>query len=432
MESVLTAERGPIRSLHGPPRRSRGVDSSLRVGYHTDVTRSGSVKTAARAFAILLPSLATTLLHAGAPEYKNVPHGRIETINGYRVLSLDGTPEEMGTACGKLLGETIRKVVKALVTDGFGSDPEAYRNILAGSMTMEKFQPKEYLAELRALAAAANVPYQDLLMLQYFGDVRRAIVGPGSARMCTSFAILPPWTQGNTCIVGRNLDYFDEGVSEYAAILAYYHPTGKTPFVTVTWAGIINGWTLLNTKGIVVSNNTAFGSRSDSLEGISTCFLLRYVVENSASVEEGIKTVQRAPRTCGTNMLIASGNPPDAVILEFDHAAVKVRRPREGFVGAANGFLDLYRDETAPYYGRIEVAYNLVQKLKGSITIADNIAGAAGVPISSMNLHSAMIDATNLRLRIAMGGIPACKRAYRAFRLTAAGIASDEHPKSGN
>ena len=33
----------------------------------------------------------------------------------------------------------------------------------------------------------------------------------------------------------------------------------------------VDGWTLLNEKGIVVSNNTAFGGRAQSLAGVSTC-----------------------------------------------------------------------------------------------------------------------------------------------------------------
>lgn len=386
------------------------------------------MKTRLRLPCSLVLSLWLGACPSNAQEPREVSHGRLETIHGYKVLSLEGTPQEMGIAYGTLLQDTIGRVVKDMITDGIGQGKEAYANIIAGSKVMEQHQPKDYLEEVQAMATAADVAYQDLLLLQYFGDVRRSIEGPGSSSLCTSFAILPPHTEEGLCIVGRNLDYFDNGVGDYASLLVYYQPRGKIPFVTVTWAGIINGWTLLNAKGIVVSNNTSFGGRSNSLEGISTCFLLRAIVERAEHLDQGIEIVQKAARSCGTNLLIASGRPPAAAILEFDHAEITVRKAANGFVGAANSFLKLYDEDPAgeaAYWGRIGTAFSLVQERGKRITLEDNIASADGVPIESMNLHSAMIDATHLRLRLAMGRIPACTLPYKGFRLTDKGLVED-------
>ena len=354
---------------------------------------------------------------AAAPHTRPpVPHGRLQNINGYRVISVDGTPQQIGTAYGTLLRDLIARVIKDMITDGIGKDAEAYQNILAGSLVMEASQPQDYIDELKAMAAAAHVRYGELLLLQYFGDVRRGIDGPGSSPLCTSFAILPPCTKNRACIVGRNFDYFDNGVGNYASLIAYYRPAGKIPFVTITWAGIANGWTLINQKGIVVSNNTCFSDNS-SLKAISTCYLLRYVAERAATVAEGVELIRSAKRACGTSVLVASGNPPDAAIVEFDAGNLEVMTPAEGFVGAGNGYQVLYQGGQQPYWGRIGEAYNLAQANRGRVDLDCNIAGAEGVPIFSMNLHSAMIDATNLRFRVAMGRIPAYKLPYMAFRL---------------
>jgi len=218
----------------------------------------------------------------------------VRTINGCTVVTLEGTPEEIGTFYGKALGPTIKRVIADMITNDFGRDPEAYRNVLAGTLVMEQFQPREYLAELHAIAEAADVPYENLLMLQYFGDVRRAIEGPGASALCTSLAVLPPNTREQACIVGRNFDYYDNGAGEYASIIAHYRPAGKIPFVTITWAGIINGWTLINERGMVFANNTCWGE-ADSLEGISTCFLLRRLAEETSTLKEAIEMVNRLP-----------------------------------------------------------------------------------------------------------------------------------------
>jgi len=379
-------------------------------------------------FALLLASAVSIAARLLAADPTVVPHGRLEVLNGYTVVSVEGTPEEMGSAYGKLLGPTIQKVVQALIAEGMGAEPGTYKNILAGSKAMEKFQPQEYLAELKAVAEAAGVPYDELALLQYYGDVRRCIRGPGNAMFCTSFAILPPRTKESVCLVGRNFDYHDRGVGAYASILACYRPKGKIPFVTVTWAGVINGWTLLNEKGIVASFNIVAGSRSETLEAISTGFLLRRIAEHASSIDEGIGLVAKASRSCGTNLLIASGNPPDGAIVEFDHAAFAVRRPADGFVGAANTFMKLYQEgnpSASEYRGRIGMAHDLSLASKGRVDFSFNIAAAPGVPINGMNLHSATIDATNRRLRVAMGTIPACELPSRAFRLTARGLEAD-------
>ena len=373
------------------------------------------------ACALCLAGLAT----AGQPRI--VPHGRLETLNGYTVVSVEGTPEEMGTAYGTLLGPLIRRVMKDVITDDVLADAGRRKAILDASRTMARFQPPEYIAEMRAIARAANVPYDELVLLQYFGDVKRAMpTVPANPMFCTSFAILPPNTKGRICLVGRNFDFFYPTVAKYASILACYRPKGRISFVTVTWAGVINGWTLLSERGIVCSNNTAYGE-SDSLEGISTCFMLRYVAERARTVAEGIDLVRKAPRACGTCMLVASGTPPAGALLEFDHKRFAVRRPRQGFVGADNSFLRLYQeaDREPSDWSRIGTAQALALKARGTLDFAANLAGADGVPLRYINLHSAMIDATHLRLKVAMGDVPACDHAYRAFRLTPKGLVAD-------
>ena len=276
--------------------------------------------------------------------------------------------------------------------------------------------------ELHALARAAGVQYDDLVAAQLFGDVRRA-------QYCTSYAVLGPATRTGECIAGRNMDYWDNGVSAYAAMLLHATPEDGLPFVTVTWAGIINGWTAMNAAGVVSSNNTAYGAESESLDGISTCFLLRKVVQWARTVAEGVRIVEEGPRACGTNLLIAGGSPPDAAIVEFDHARVAVRRAEKGYVLADNSFRALYQegstwgDWEGSRYGTLR---RLIEGSYGRIDPKMNFAGAPGVPITSMNLHSALLLPGSLRLRVSMGRVPACEYPYRAFRMTEQGIVSDE------
>jgi hypothetical protein len=383
------------------------------------------------------------------PARAPAPSGRLERINGCLVLHVAGTPEQMGEQHGRLLRQEIRRACRALIRDSYAG--ASYDRLIEGVKVMERHQPEAFRREMKALARAAGIDYWDCVAMQLFGDVDRGqpFVWPDEdpwgvepdeapddlgtpadtgAPRCTSYAVFGPATKTGELIAGRNLDFYDCGVGEYGAVLMHARPDRAHAFVTVTWAGIINGWTLMNDRGLVTANNSAFGG-TDSLEGISTCFLLRHVVQHAATVEEGIALVRQGPRACGTNMLIAGGHPPDAVIVEFDHKAVAVRRAENGAVYAANSFQKLGMagrvSNAFAAYGRYGRLGKLISEHHGKIDRTMNFAGAEGVPMFC-NLHSALLFPKALTFRVSMGKAPAYEHPYRAFRMTPGGVVSAE------
>jgi len=356
-------------------------------------------------------------------------------VNSCRVLELSGTPEKMGEAHGQLLGAEVRRVVKDVLNPD--PDDERFKRIMAGTKVMERFQPEPYRRELAALAKASGADYLELVALQLFGDAERGKAPAGEpapgqkvlGQQCTSFAAFGPATRGGELICGRNFDYWYESVNKYAALVIHYRPAKGRSFVTVSWAGVINGWTLMNDAGLVAANNNGYGS-DESLEGVSTCFLQRLAVENAATVDEALEIVKRGPRAVGTVLLLAGAKPPAACEVEFDHASVAVRRAENGWVAAANGFraLGLARplgpEESAT--GRYGALAELIRANHGRIDRTMNFAGAPGVPIETINLHSALLFPADLTLAVSMGRVPACRQPYRKLRITAKGIESAE------
>jgi len=366
--------------------------------------------------------------------------GRLERIDGYLVLHVSGTPEEMGEQHGRLLRAQIQKACKALIREGYPGD--WHKRLIAGTQGMEKHQPDEFRRELKALAKAAGIDYWDCVAMQLFGDVDRGQFyrwgdddeddKDAPEIKCTSFAVLGKATKTGELIAGRNLDFYDAGIGKYGAILMHARPDKGHAFLTVTWCGIINGWTLMNEKGIVTSNNTAYGN--ESLQGISTCFMLRKVAQYAATVREGIAIVRKGPRACGTNMLIAGGKPPAAVMVEFDHKGVAVRQAKNGYVIAANSFLSLNnpgaRFEYDGFLSRYGTLEKLIKKHYGKIDRTMNFAGAEGVPMFC-NLHSALLFPRDLTIRVSMGLTPAYKQRYRGFRMTPDGIVAEAKTPPG-
>jgi len=358
------------------------------------------------------------------------PAGHRARLSGYTVLHLAGDGPELGAQHARLAGRLVRQVVNDVIIEGEGAG--RYEELIRGAMVMEKYLPDDYRSELRALADGTGCEYEDIVALQLFGDVERG-------QQCTSYAVFGPATRTGECIVGRNMDYWDHGVTRYAACLIHYYPARGIPFMTTSWCGIINGWTAMNDYGIVCANNSSFGGK-DSLEGLSTCFMVRKVVQFARTVEEGVRIVQETPRACGTNLIIAGGDPPQAAIVEYDHEGVAVRWAKRGYVAAANGFHALNRhspedpeDEQASdaevgysyYLSRDDILRKLIRQNYGLIDDTMNFAAADGVPIRSMNLHSALLFPQRRAFRVSMGKCPAADYPYRRYRLTELGIVED-------
>jgi Acyl-coenzyme A:6-aminopenicillanic acid acyl-transferase len=382
--------------------------------------------------------------------------GSRQRLNGYLVLELRGTPEQMGRQHGLLLKAHVQRMIHDLLLEGEASTRKEHARLVAGAMVMERYLEPEFRRELKALALAAEVDYRDLVLAQLFGDVQRASqrsysytpitpsrprppgpespwqTGPdypwprSTGMECTSYAVFGPATRTGECIVGRNMDFWDHGVSTWGGVLIHFRPTRGIPFVTTSWAGIINGWTAMNVEGIVCANNSSFSGRSNSLEGLSTCFMVRKVAQYAHTVEEGVEIVRKTPRACGTNLIIAGGSPPNAAIVEYDHEGVAVRWAERGAVWADNSFNKLYQEESSTGYSYFGSRYDRLKELItdnfGRIDRSMNFAAAEGVPIRSINLHSALLFPRDLRFNVSMTQKPAADHWYRPFRLTAEGI----------
>ena len=159
--------------------------------------------------------------------------------------------------------------------------------------------------------------------------------------------------------------------------------------------------------------------------------MLRKVAQYASTVDEGIEIVKKERRACGTNMLIASGSKPDAAMVEFDHGAVVVRRPKDGSVLAANSFRELHERSLFDSLPFVSSRYSALDKLilenHGRIDRTMNFAGAKGVPLS-FNLHSALLFPKDLIIRVSMGKTPAYKHSYLGFQMTPDGIVAEEKP----
>ncbi|MFQ6096847.1 MAG: C45 family autoproteolytic acyltransferase/hydrolase [Armatimonadota bacterium] len=360
----------------------------------------------------------------------------VENLDGQLVLHVEGSPRAMGRQHGTLLRPRVRRVIRELIHEDLGAYPESLERLLKGAAVMERYLPRDYRDELRGLAEAAGVDYMELVLAQLFGDVERG-------QYCTAYAAYGPATKSGECIVGRNMDYWYSDISRHSGCIIHFTPRDGYPFMTVSWAGIINGWTAMNVRGVIAANNTAFGARENSLHGLSTCFMIRKIAQYAGDVDEGVRIIERTPRAVGTNMIVAGGNPPKAAMVEYDHAEVVVRWAQRGYVLAANDYRELYQQgpgwadtggdileaatatgdsgDDLGYYGRYEILERLIKQNYGRIDRRMNFAAHPGVYMS-INLHCALLFPRDLSFRLAQGRAPAAEGRFRTFRMDDKGV----------
>jgi hypothetical protein len=335
------------------------------------------------------------------------------------LLTVRGSPQDRGTAHGKLLKKETNLLVKAVraFVAPYGE------KCLAGAREMRQFLEPDVAAELDACAAAADVNADELLLAQLFGDVNRSLKFQS---LCSAFAAFGPATAGGKLVVGRNLDYAGRGLEGLPILLQEIPGGSNQPFIMIGYAGIIAGWTAMNGQGLCVSNNTYFGG-ANSLHGLATCFMLRKIVEHAKTVEEGVEILEHTPRSCTTGMLLAGRNKAgqaDARFAEFDAEKIVFVEPVNGTVLGTNSRQKLGVDDSGadPHCPRYQKLKQLLKSYEGLLSFdnrSQKTVDARDVYMS-INLHCALLEPETQRIRVAIkeqASLPAAEGTFHTFKV---------------
>ncbi len=332
--------------------------------------------------------------------------GRLEVLpSGLAVLHLEGTPEEMGDQHGTLLGEAVRALVRDYLPGILRGDRV---EALAKARLLEKSIPERLRREMAALAKAAKVPYDDILL----GSVVVELFG---LNQCSGAAASGPATAGGRTVVGRNLEWPDRGVLGRYGLLLAVRPEGKRPFLSVgfpAFTGVVTG---MNGDGVFAAELVVMNAppldREAALAGVPYPVLQRTLLEECATLEEAVKFVKGSRRTVAQNLLLA--DPAGGVVLECGPGRCEERRQKDGLVVVTN-----YYDEAAApqeFDQRYAGLCASFASAEGGKVDADSmekaIRAASSHPLAAaMNLQCCVFEPDSLRARIVVGKPPASRR----------------------
>ncbi len=273
--------------------------------------------------------LATALAGAEAPEpvrrlVAEEGKGYLETVDGYRVLHLKGTPEEMGRQHGVLLKEAVTANTAFLLRERPGEalkvgDFAITRPMLASAMStiFAGKVPDAYVREMRALAEGAGLPAERAIGCNLIPEMFH----------CSGFALLAKATADGRLYHGRILDYgVDQRLQDHA-VLILQEPDGKVPFANVSYAGFIGSVTGMNTEQISIGEMG--GGGVGQWNGVPMSFLVRMVLDGTRSLDEAVAVFRDNPRTCEYYYVIADARADSAVGMRAVPEKVEIVRAGE-------------------------------------------------------------------------------------------------------
>jgi hypothetical protein len=335
-------------------------------------------------------------------------HGLLCRSQGKTILLVAGTPEQMGTAHGRLLAEKGRQLVERVVYAVGAADSVRTGQWFFDRMTeIERragpFVPPRFFAECDAMARAAGVSQRDARAANLFPELFH----------CSGVAVRGKATADGRVLHARVLDYMRDIHLQRGATITVFMPQRHNAWISLGYAGFIGTVTAMNEHGLAIGE---MGGRGEGhWDGLPMTLLLREVMERCADVDSAVELIRSTPRTC-EYYYVLSDRRRNMVALACKPQEMTVLRP-----GQQHPLLPYVPADTVLVSGpdRARVLSQRLQEAYGRITV-EHMQQIIKRPVSmASNLHDAIFSPETLEMWCADAGAktPACDEPYARVKL---------------
>ncbi|MBN1351270.1 hypothetical protein JXJ21_17765 [candidate division KSB1 bacterium] len=244
------------------------------------------------------------IIKAEYTELKVTENGRLEITGSGEdqiyVLTLWGTPYQMGKAHGTLLKDEIFEQVKMLIrlmTEKMEQPPDILDDIFKQA---QPFIPTYFIEEMRGIADGSGLELQDI--------IRANLIGEASEFHCSLFGAWGKATAADSHLYQlRCLDYETHANIQKYPVMVVYVPEQGHAFANITWAGVVGCISGISQARLAISEiGDDYDAPNDTFAGIPFMFLLRDVLQFDKSLDDAISRIQNAPRT--TSLMYGVGD----------------------------------------------------------------------------------------------------------------------------
>ncbi len=222
--------------------------------------------------------------------------GRLRYVNGIPILTVGGSPEEIGSQIGVLalkpslpLVARFRDYLKEKGLDKISPI------LFAASEKLYKRFPKEYRRELDAMIQASGADRNLVVLGNTAFDLELILLG------CSGLLVGPDRSATHGTLYGRNFDFpLKDEIEQYSLVIVY-RPTGKKAFAMVTFPGILASNCGMNQDGLTLGANTVSksgdGAPAFNPDGMPYSVAAREVMETCGSVDDFDRWIRGHSRT---------------------------------------------------------------------------------------------------------------------------------------
>lgn len=319
---------------------------------------------------------------------------------GFRVVHLYGTPEEIGRQHASAFADEIKLLRKDYLGKYIRSERDE-RETVEACRALEPFYLPRHRAELKALAEAAEMEWDDALLMTGFLDVNRTV-------LCSTFVGHEP--ESGEPVFGRNLDFPSLGVAHEHGLGIVYHLSEGHAFASFAYPGMIGVLTGMNDAGLSVAVMNVFQEKNHQ-QAMPYVLFFRTLIEECATTDEVLERVKAGCCNVSNNLMVcdAEGN---AALLEISATRVEVRRPKDGLLMSTNQFRSAGLGRPVKLCYRYPILKALLQGRNGAIGLDRAICALRAVAIWPINLQSFVLLPARREVHVAMGRVPACFGRY--------------------
>jgi hypothetical protein len=392
-----------------------GASRRLRAENHHSPWRSPLMipfRVSALVFLFLGLGVPTGIRADTAFRYPEGKHGKgqLKYVNGLPVLTVEGTPEEIGEQIGVLALKPARKL-SVLLQDylkAHGLSALWPALVKKSNALFERF-PAAYRKELEAMARASGSDRDQLVVANTITDYLK-VAG------CSALIVEPGRSATRGPLLERNWDFVPLGTLHEYSLVQVVRPKGKHAFAMVSFPGLLGGGSAINDAGLCLAANevtsAADGSARFNPKGVAMLVAFRHLMEDTTTVAE-------AENWLGSNQLTSMGNlilcdKKSGVVCEITTKTLKVRRPVDGIGSCTNHF----REKGLATSTRCR-RYDGLEKCRDTkrLGVAEVARLMHSVHQNDWTLHSMVFEPLALRLHLALGKGPASAQPFKRLDL---------------
>lgn len=356
--------------------------------------------------------------------------GRMEWVDGQKILHLKGSPYEIGHQHGCLLKKEIAYNLKRFIEPIFSSDerlPPVVTHFLEALPGIARRLPEHLMEEMLGVADGSEQSFKKILLLNLFPEMFH----------CTGITVQGEATKHGELYHVRVLDYAAGNGLQHTAVLAVVEPKKGIPFLNVTYAGFVGCVTGMNLDKITIGE--IGGKGYGHWKGIPMAFLLRTILQYASNLDDVKHLLETTERTCEYYYVFSDGKTGQSLGCYATSDLLKFLFPGETyskFPSIKNTFdppslfseasltplsyeqpKDILMITRGNQYGLLQ---NRLLMNYGSLDIED-LKQAIKEPVAcSTNLHNAIFAPETLDVWISHAGLnnePACDEPYHHFNL---------------